>query len=291
MSESIPNLDTPTRDVEINGKIWSTNLPEGIDLLSTESSSPLDINPSALDELALGETYFTRDIEENNYGPGEVTIVQDKRVLNITEGKKGRVFGPVIETGSVSETANFPPTLIDALGYEKDEYGTVLAAPTPITLKASAAELGVDVEFFPEYEEIPSKDYLGAYAEGKYPISTKHRHLYLHDIGDAHLTSAIVGGEELKSLLQKAAAEALASGDEEVMKTAAQFIDGFTGTLRAVSLYPLSQLGDVFGNDRAKGSLYSVASRGGISKEDCDRLLQSCKKRAEELGIEVREFI
>jgi len=290
MSESIPNLGTINRDVEINGKIWSTNLPEGIDLLSTESSSPLDINPSALDELPLGETYFTRDIEQSNEF-GEVSIVQDKRVLNITEGKKGRVFGPVIETGSVSETGSFPPALIEALGYEKDEYGTVLAAPTPITLKASAAELGVDVEFFPEYEEIPSKDYLGAYAEGKYPISTKHRPLYLHDIGDAHLTSAIVGGEELKSLLQKAAAEALASGDEEVMKTAAQFIDGFTGTLRAVALYPLSQSQEAFGNDSAKGSLYSDASKAGISKEDCDRLLQSCKKRAEELGIEVREFI
>jgi hypothetical protein len=290
MSESIPNFGTLNRDVEINGLIWSTNLPEGIDLLSTESSSPLDINPSALDELPLGETYFTRDIEQE-VEFGEVSIVQDKRVLNITEGKKGRVFGPVIETGSVSETASFPPTLIEALGYEKDEYGIVLAAPTPNTLKASAAELGVDVEFFPEYEEIPSKDYLGAYAEGKYPISTKHRHLYLHDIGDAHLTSAIVGGEELKSLLQKAAAEALASGDEEVMKTAAQFIDQFTGTLRAVALYPLSQPQSAFGNDRAKDVLYSDASKAGISKEDCDRLLQSCKKRAEELGIEVREFI
>lgn len=262
-----------TSERTIDGFTIKTNLPEDLSVFdSTHTSEHLferPLLPNAVDAIAAGQY-----IVESPYSDDDPRY--DRSII-VSEDENGKyVIG--METG-LFDNIDGSQKLMQALGYK---LGYDTKVPTPNTLQKNARKLGVEIEYFSDQGLIESQDYLRAFAEGKYPVSTGTAKYYTHDTQDDHLTAMVLGGETLRSALQAVAAEALAEGME--LDEYANAIDMFTADLRGA-------VAPTF-NDRHKRFDHELryVGRGlGLDETTIDMILEAAKAKGREFGMDVRE--
>jgi hypothetical protein len=272
--------------IEFGGVAYDTNLPEGVNPYGEASHvRQAKLLPNELDKLQLGN-YFVSTTETDPWAdvPKEREV---RHEINIIDGERGKT----VNTGA----SNLPWTLQEGtaelmrvLGYvveEKNGVERIVAFPTPETVKSAAQLVGVDIEFFPDDEFIPGAKYLGAYADGKYPVSTKEIDMYKHDIEDDHLTAMVLGGEPLKNALAEVATQALHQGAEAIDGTARR-IDVFTATLRAVIRGHGNLQGEAYGAEQGRKTLHEEGTKMGLNHEVVETILTQAQEIARQLDLE-----
>ncbi len=275
-AEVLPDL----REIELGGKQYQTNVPEDIELYDPEDRIfPPKVRLSELDKLPVGEfmvagttTYQDREGQTHN---------QDliSRVI-ISETPQGKAIDEShLDGGTGWIMAQKSAPLMEALGFVVgDKNGLVKevkAVPTPLSLEAAAAKLGVDIVFFPEAVIIDGVSYLKAYEDKKYPVSFGY---YQHDIEDDHLTGVVLGGESLKAALSDYATKSLNHPEEKATQHGAQLIDTFTALLRNTALSDLLSGG-------SEDGLYRVGESMEISREKVSEIITEAKSKAKLFGI------
>lgn len=195
-----------------------TTVPESVDLLGPDLRG---IKPNGLDHIEPGSydvelldspnsematrKIIVKDLGDGNRSVNESAFKLDLGVVGFSDGGK-KILSNV------------------GFGFSENEE---VYYPSPQTLKRLAAEQGVDVELT-QSGLISSKEFLGLYADKKYPVGTGAQFYYLHDIQDDHLPGIICGGEELANVLARVSSDALASGNEATMNQTTVGIDFLT---------------------------------------------------------------
>lgn len=268
----------------IDGHTVEMDLPPGI--LPSEPTPPGEhpshpfyrpLLPSALEELPAGSYTVQKPTSPN---------VRDfDRYINVTEDPEGKRINYIADGLHMNLGRN--NNLMTKLGYTFErglngiEVGSV---PLPSLLQRRAAELGVDVQFFPDQKVIDSPSYLDAFAKGAYPVSTASAEYYTHDTQDDHLTAMVLGGEPLKTALQEAAIEALSS-DTNLDNIAGGF-DQFTAYLRGTvsPTYNMMQL------PYGRNTMHVAGERIGLTPEKVDEILATAQNNALAFGMEVNDL-
>ncbi len=87
----------PMHQITIDGNVFTTNLPEGIDLFEPKGNPPaIDKNrlrPTALDSLSTGEFRIV-GTEPNDDFFSETDTMQVERIIEVRESDKGKVTCP-----------------------------------------------------------------------------------------------------------------------------------------------------------------------------------------------------
>jgi hypothetical protein len=94
--------------------------------------------------------------------------------------------------------------LLDYLGYYADDKGRYWY-PSPQTLAATAKRLGLPLAFISTFNKegaIPARDYVQAFADGKFPIGIADLYHYAHDTTNDHLPGVIAGGVPMMEALR-----------------------------------------------------------------------------------------
>lgn len=287
-----------TRDLRtetVDGISFRTNLPEGVwpfepTQPGKDPTHPIHrpLLPSAIDSLPAGEFHIANpDIESAAF---------DRRII-ITEEPDGKRINRIGSRSLVKNAGNsealmtalgnqFEKRVLDqGLGTEVLKYGELKAMPTPETTRKKAAELGVDIQYFPDQGLINGKDYLDSFAHEKFPISTASAEYYTHDTRDDHLTAMVIGAEPLKIALRDSAQRALALG-MDADKWAGD-VDDFTAYLRGtVSPTYNSQIMG-YGPE----TLLSVGERIGIGTEKVEGILETARANAQKFGMELNQYV
>lgn len=255
-----------SRNIELGGVTYETNLPESVDAFNLDSWKHLQVRPEELDKLPAGSFRIS-----NASNKREITVFETEHGKAIDAEAIGK-FG--LQRGV--------ETLMTDLGYLiEGEPGDrkVKAVPTPDTLKSAAAKLDVDIEFMDtEDKYIKGRDYLEAYRDKKYPASLKD---YQHDIEDGHLTAVVLGGEPLKIALSDVADRALAKW-QEAIDHAAVWLDNFTNELRYA----------VHGDDpEDETRLDRAGNQLGLAPETTQEILRTAQENARAYGLEVKELL
>ena len=281
---------TPTI-IEFNGEEYESNLPEGTTPLEN-SGLPFErssLNFDAINELPVGDYWLKRTVQDtDDLGRPSNRTREEKREISILDGDKGPVVAKESLPGMwqlIDESAE----LMRLLGYElKGDKGAeeIVGIPTPDTVKNAVALLGIDIEFHSDQVYIPGSEYVKAYAEGKYPVSTRH---YQHDIEDDHLTAMVLGGEPLREALMLAAQTALQKGGESA-DDAAINIDTFTAVLRSVVTTAAPLLGEAFGSESGRRTLMTAGEQLGLAPEITESILAQAQQTAATIGMDVQEL-
>lgn len=258
---------------DINGFATRTNIPEDLDIFDNSSKTDhphrSNLLPSAIDGLPTGEYAIgSPDSDEPAF---------DRKII-VTEDESGRYIEG-LKTGLIDNLGS-NRKLMQALGYKFQGFGGLNAAPMPETLKQHAADLGVDVEFFPNQGLIDSSDYLGAFSRGAYPVATGNAEYYAHDTQDDHITAMVLGGEPLKAALAHVASEALAVGED--LDNYADAIDRFTAYLRGSVAPTYNQMPMAYD----KNTLQFVGQGIGMSESEIDEIFATAHKNAESFGMD-----
>lgn len=283
----------------LEGIEYVTNLPEGISVFEPTAEGSVVLHPSrrsllpsAIDAVPAGE-YIVK-MPESTDGVGSV-FDRDK-IIVITDSLDGKRINRIhnndlIKNAGRTETlmtalgAKFEETILDeGTEYETKVYGALKAIPTPNTLRAKAAELGVDIKFIPDQGLIDSKTYLRTFAESKFPVSSASAEYYAHDTSDDHLTAMVLGAEPLKVALRDAAGVALKRNDN--LNDMASGVDIFTALLRET-------LADTYNGSGVRVTPSNLRACGeyiGLADETVDEILKTAQANARKYGIEVREF-
>lgn len=227
---------------------YYTNLPQGIFPFEKtqpgeEPKHPSSRNflPNALDSVPAGEFFIARP---TNLNP-QVADERFDRKLVITDAPDGKRINRIFDGGLIKNIGKtealmtalgneFEVSVLDE-GLESEEvrYGDLLAVPTPETASRKAAELGVNIKYFPDQSIIAGKDYLQTFKDEQYPVSTQSAEYFEHDTRDDHLTAMVLGAEPLKAGLSESAKLALEQGTtEKEWNDWAAGIDDFTAYLR-----------------------------------------------------------
>ena len=282
---------------------YQTNLPEYADIfegghyirgdIKSFRIENLELLPTALDKLEPGK-YFVRGtsleeaVDDQWNHPHSVSHSRDVTVRASGHGK-------VIDNDSFFESYSMlagTETLMRALGYEVTESprgSQISGVPTPETLVVALKERGIDIKLFPDYQCIPGSEYLQAYAEGKYPVSSSNEIYYEHDIGDDHLGAVMLGGAILVEALQTAAINGL-KGDDGAIHRTSIFIDTFTANLRAVIL-PITEFSEGANAEAdGRGRVHTNCERLGISMEKCDEIIKTVQAEAVKMGMDIVEL-
>jgi hypothetical protein len=279
------------RSIELGGEVYETNLPEGVQLLEMQTNRPLrnaTLRVMDLDVLTPGTYVIWREEVDKWADTSEPNVVS--REVRLWDGGKGKVVDSQAFQNKRWTVEGQTALLMESLGYEvtKDEYDVAITGvPTPETLKAAAAEQGVEVIFFPEHDYIPGQDYLGAFARGSYPVATGEEGMYKHDIEDDHLTAMVLGGDTLKHALQKVAQRALEGGDVQMT---AQLIDSFTTTLRAVIAPTNDLLGAAYGEEEGRSTILAVGGDLNIPSDEVNAIVAAAQQKAQSFGIKFTEL-
>jgi len=287
------------RTVEVDGAEYQTDIPQGAELFYSQEGVPLlerKINIAETDKLPVGEYIISGQTEEMN-DMGETSIVETVRPIKIVAVESGKAI--TVDSLEYSDSSwtltEGSDELMTALGYEIAEVEgklDIAAIPTPETAQVAARKLGVDLEYIDtEYALIPGKEYLRAYADGKYPASKKN---FKHDFEDDHITAMVLGGETLKKALKVAATEGLRDGEVIVYEThsktdlAATSLDSFTAELRAV-VAPHAQIaGEAYSEQQGRKTLYTRGARIGMSHETVDEILATAQANARKFNMPVK---
>jgi hypothetical protein len=262
---------------------FQTDLPEGV--WPFEPTEPGEtpqhpfsrpILPSALDSMPVGEFQI---------GNPQTQDATYNRRITITEDTDGKYINAIGDNGLISNKGK-TQQVMEALGYKFGDsfYMTrVEALPTPNTIQKKAAELGVDIQFFPDQKLIEGTSYLEAFAAEKYPVSTASTEYYLHDTRDDHITAMVIGGEPLKAALRDSAKQALEAGLDANER--AGDIDDFTAYLRGTVSPTLNNLNRPYGED----TLLSVGQRAGLSAEKVHQIVDTARANAQKFGMELNQ--
>ncbi len=267
------------RVIELGRKQYKTNVPEDIELYDTgDIIFPPRIHIAELDKLTAGDFTLTGSIQYQDREGTHTQELIDK--LTIYETPQGKAVSEApLDGGTGWIMAQKSAPLMEALGFvvgdKNGHVEEVKAVPTPLSLKAAAAKLGVDVIFFDKVVKINGTDYLKAYADKKYPVSFGY---YQHDVEDDHVTGVVLGGEPLKLALSNFATEALRQSDDKAISQGALLIDVFTALLRN------SMVSDSIAQDSRKG-LYRVGESMEMPREQIDGILTEAESRAKLFGI------
>ncbi|MGZ6004989.1 MAG: hypothetical protein ACXWLH_02460 [Candidatus Saccharimonadales bacterium] len=297
MSEEFPSLPQETKlpeptvaiEGQPNAPEFAQLTKEELGMLFHEEERQPSINPSALDRLSPGNyRVFSADV----HGP---TYYDDTphgyREIQIKETPAGRVVNlSAFKLSEAADTTYSSGNLLRSLGYEVDEDGNITGIPTPATVTNAAASL--DVEVMPvnaaNYGEIDPFTYINAFAEGKYPISVNSEELYVHDIHDDHITTLVLGGEPLKTVLKsmaKRASEMINNAPDEnirrsIAEKSADVIDTVTNSLG----------GNVYSRPAATTSLSGMLEKAeylGINETEINNIIEIIKENAQKFGIKI----
>lgn len=285
--ESTPPLS------QLAGREVVSDLPNGINPFDDEQASSLrttSLRPMELAKLPEGEYTVTEVLDEEDNFFDELP---QKRTLVVFDTEAGKA---VAEESFQFDFNLVPGTskIMRGLGYEVaeiDGHESIVAVPTPETVKHAAEQLGVSVELYPETGYINAPEYLGTFARGAYPIAGGNESNYGHDIGDDHLTAMVLGGEPLRDVLQEVSQEALDSNNPELMKSVTADIDTFTGELRRiVSPGQQASLGEAYSEQKGYYTFLDTANKLGLSKDQVDIILTKAIATAEKFGMPVRNL-
>ena len=266
----------------LDGITFETNLPEGhmpfeptAEGMDAVHPARRRLLPSALDALPAGEYVVKKDD----------TLWQDRKIHIIEDNDGKRIdVESTIRTFSNRETK----ALMQELGFVTSSGGTIREIPTPQTLVEHAARLGVRVHTFPDQGIIKSEDYLQAFRDGEYPVSTGSEQYYLHDSSDDHLTTMVLGGETLRTALQESASRAL-EGREDLDKYA-ETIDDFTAQLRAVIAPTLNRPRYDDSEARGRESLHELGKKIGLDPGRVDEIIRATQDKARTFAIPVKNL-
>jgi len=287
----------PERPIVIDGRECQTNLPEGVQLIKSDYKGLEgdSLIPNDFDALSPGK-YYVHD--HTTYR----SIIVRGNKFGKTISNESFWRGVIPWLSSVSEDAL---GLMQALGFDVESAAdgrdpSITGVPTPETIKAAAGLLGVEIQLLPETNSISGTDYLRAFADGKYPVSTKEYHYYIHDIGDDHLPAMVLGGEPLKLALAEVAARAITEPHEpDNIDVAASAIDSFTFVLRVLVLRPQiilhrtvdgQRLDDGNSLENARRTLIEVGEELGLTAEKTQEILQNAQETGRTMGLKVREL-
>jgi hypothetical protein len=294
------SVASSVRPIELAGNSYTTDLPAGLDVFEeppdTYGLTPKNatLRPKVLDDIPVGEFSVTGSYEDTDDNFQKV-MQPVTRPIAAYETPKGKVitresFGQSSDPGDTWALQPGTAELMTDLGYVVDSLDgnpTITAVPTPDTVQRSAAALGVDIKFFPNEGIIPGRDYLQAFADGKYPVSTGSASYYKHDIGDDHLTALAIGGEPLKSALISAATAALEK-DDAAVDAAANYVDKMTAILRTV-VAPHTRIADEhFGTEKGRASFHDKAADLGISPEVADEIIATAQENGRKYNMHVQ---
>lgn len=290
-------IDGISRPFELGDQTYQTNLPPEITMYTQEYADQdledAGLSPSELDSLPAG-TYHTSGIKEvvdlDEGGVKQEPVVRKLEIVDTDAGK-----AVTVESFSSNSWHLQPGTekLMTALGYEISQqagHTEIAAAPTPRTVEGAAAKLGVEIAFFPQHGFIPSKDYLGAFKDGKFPVALGQEANYKHDIEDDHLTALVLGGQPLQKALSEAARHAL-SADEATMNNTTRGIDEYTATLRAVIAPHFELTGAAFGAEAGRHTLYDLGEQFGIPANVSEAVLATAQQNARAFDIPVSDLL
>lgn len=283
--QETPEVDVPLhgRELLVNGQRYLTDLPEGVEPFGVDAHDATtdNLNPKDLDKL-LPKAYTIYFADKDQSEPYVVA-----RSVIMRQGSKGMVVDSECFTPTFGKEDAERWTFLEgseglllALGYEltSDESGSYISGiPTPETLRAAAAEQGVEVEFFEE-KEIRSPEYLATIAEGKYPVSYAY---FDHDIGDDHITAFVLGGVPMKAGLQRVAQRALGLDRAQQDKLTAN-IDAFTNLYRGV----ISAGVDINMTQGKTGRewVHESGKQIGLTETEVEDMLQTGIAKAQELA-------
>jgi hypothetical protein len=203
--------NVPTRDIDLDGETYQTNLPEGIDPFEDgyEGAHLAGTNPAKLDGLAPGTYSVARTAREFDLNTNKFRDTTIERGFTVLETPHGTAVS--VDEGDDWGVQDGTERLLEAMDILV-EGNQIIALPTPNTFKAAMAEQGVEVKFIGDTdgEKISGKEYLQTFGEGAYPVGTR---LYKHDIEDDHATAMVLGGTPLRDGLQRVSNETLQNGD------------------------------------------------------------------------------
>ena len=287
-------LDTevaPERPIVIDGREYQTNLPEGVQLIEPKGNSlkSAELIPKDFDALRPGKYIVHGGAEKGTNGE----ISEEIRRIEVRENESGMTIlcDPPLGNIPVERDAL---ELMQALGFDVS-WGVggrpIAGVPTPETIKAAAALLGVEIQLFPETNSISGPDYLRAFADGKYPVSTKSYYYYRHDIGDNHITAMVLGGEPLKQALAEVATRVLA-GTHELgnIDGTASAIDAFTAALRAVVSETELSFKEAYRSQSGRSTLIKRGEALGLTAEKTQEILEHAQEMGRTMGLEVMEL-
>ncbi len=281
-----PEATQPSQIVEFGGQSYEGHFPPEINLFGAdpERGRPVLI-PSALDSLTPG-TYGL--VAKREGGDDEFVSYSPPRVVELRESGSGLVTGVEAFKDRYWYLGPGMSEVMAGLGYiiENEQ---IVGVPSPSTLKAAAKRLGVDVALLDGVGDIKAPLYLGAFAEGKYPVATGNESDYKHDIEDDHLTVMVLGAEPLREALQDVARNALTAGGE-FARAVTKGIDTFTATLRAVISTHRDLLGEAYGKEEGRRTYLETAKDIGIDEATAEGILRTAQENARELRIPVQEL-
>lgn len=266
---------SPLHELTIDGFTTRTNLPpDNIPLVSDTSKHPYDrsLRPSALDDLPVGSYRINHPSS-----PDE----DFARKIILTEDEHGKYVN-FVSTG-LFENLGSSLRLMEMLGYKFPRDSSELQVPTPETLRARAAELGVDITLLPDEDHIDNVTYLQVFAAGSYPVATGDAEYYTHDTQDDHLTAVVLGAEPLRDALQGAAQFALEKDTDHQNRYAAG-IDHFTAYLRGV----VSPTYNSMPYPYTEKTLRTAGQEIGLTDEDVTDILETARANARSYGMELR---
>lgn len=276
-----PPIDNLRTEI-VDGFTVRSNLPPGLlpfeptpDGKQAKHPFSRELLPSAIDSLPNGTFTIASPHSDDPYYNRSITVIED-------EG--GKYFSPFIQPGLFYQNRNSIP-LMKNLGYKYEGIGlsTKLSyIPTPATLKARSAELGVDVELFPDQGHIDDTTYLTTFAAGKYPVATGTAKDFIHDIQDDHLPAMVLGGEPLKLALMDAANHALEGDADKSQQT--NGIDKFTAHLRGTVSPTINESPDLAYNET---TLQELGRAIGLTNETVTNILETARVNAVKFEMNV----
>ena len=282
------------------GADYETNIPDGIDVFAPadseiSSKKPYEqVNPGKLDELPGGiyEIKGTDPTKEENFIIGTTNKVS--KSMEIVLYNDGKYLSSVNQIGNLRpEAGPESNTLLEKVGFVFTDERTLI--PTPLTAQKKLKEAGIDAELFPDTGIIPPTEYVEAFRNGKYPIATGEEGYYSHDIQDDHVTGVILGGEVLKNTLSKALESKISEDGTPIVPieeigVLAENIDRFTQTLRAVTTESSVVLGEAYGIEKGRQTLFKYGMAIGMDEEQIGQILEASQQKARELELPVKQL-
>ena len=293
-------LDTevaPERPIVIDGREYQTNLPKGVQLIEPEGGliSSARLIPKDFDALSPGKYVVHGGAERGTFGE----ISEGIRRIEVRENESGKtILNESFSYGGQISVSEDALGLMQEIGYDIgsvwiSRVPNITGVPTPETLKAAAGLMGVEIQFFPKVGVISDIDYLRAFADGKYPVSTKEELQYMHDIQDDHITAMVLGGEPLKLALAEVASRAIADARRPLRRNrstgdTASMIDTFTAILRAVVSRGTTDVPFIL--ERGRSTLIKRGEALGLTAEKTQEILEHAQEIGRTMGLEVMEL-
>lgn len=285
------------------GSDYHTNLPANVNIFTAVETiydnpdrRPYEgVNPGTLDELPPGKYFIIGDDPTIKDDPISETSSHVEVSLEIVAYNDGKYLSKKNQIGRIKPQCQAQARpLLEQAGFVFLDDDTLI--PTPLTVQKKMREKGVEVELMENTGHIPSAEYVHSYRQGKYPIATGEESYYQHDIEDDHITGIVLGGPELMQAIS-VALETVITQDgtplvsDEIIGKTANGIDRFTSALRAATAPFIDVPNDfMYSPEQARKTLREFGHAIDLTPDTVDSLLAIAQKRADSLGVQVREI-